>query len=90
MPLKCQDFVAFPNTADNFPIPKHLVNLIFTYHSQELWKLTHQVWCLLSMHGWVMTVSRLPSDLDTGACIFQENMPIEIFNVSLESTQHKQ
>ncbi len=30
------------------------------------------------------------SDLDVGACIFYENMPIETFNISFESTQNKQ
>ena len=29
-------------------------------------------------------------DLDVGACIFKEYMPIETFNISFESTQHKQ
>ena len=27
---------------------------------------------------------------DVGACIFQENVPIETFNTSFESTQKKQ
>ena len=30
------------------------------------------------------------SDLDVGACIFYENVPIETFNISFESTQNKQ
>ena len=30
------------------------------------------------------------SDLDVGACIFQENVPIETFNISIEITQNKQ
>ena len=45
------------------------------------------------MHAWVMTVSNYGcrfSDLDVGACIFQENVPIEISNISIESTQNKQ
>ena len=30
------------------------------------------------------------SGLDVGACIFQENVSIETFNISFESTQNKQ
>ena len=30
------------------------------------------------------------SDLDAGACIFQEKVPIETFNTSFESTQNEQ
>ena len=30
------------------------------------------------------------SDLDVGTCIFLENVSIEIFNISFESTQNKQ
>ena len=30
------------------------------------------------------------SGLDVGACIFLENVPIETFNISLESTENKQ
>ena len=29
-------------------------------------------------------------DLDVGACILLENVPIETFNISFESTQNKQ
>ena len=30
------------------------------------------------------------SDLDVGTCIFYENVPIETFNISIESTQNQQ
>ena len=30
------------------------------------------------------------SDLDVGACIFHENVPIETLSISFESTQNKQ
>ena len=30
------------------------------------------------------------SDLDVGAYIFKENVPIETFNIPIESTQNKQ
>ena len=30
------------------------------------------------------------SDLDVGACIFQENVPIDTFNISFGSTPNKQ
>ena len=30
------------------------------------------------------------SDLDVGACVFLENMPVEIFNITFESAQNKQ
>ena len=32
----------------------------------------------------------LLSDQDIGACIFQENVPIETFNITHESTQNIQ
>ena len=34
--------------------------------------------------------TRFFSDLDLGTCIFKENVPIETFNISFESTQNKQ
>ena len=44
---------------------------------------------LLSMHAWVMA-SFFPRDLDVGECIIKENVPIETFNISFESTQNMQ
>ena len=50
---------------------------------------------LLPMRVWAITISNLGcrfifSDLDVGAHIFLENVPIEILNKSFESTQNKQ
>ena len=46
---------------------------------------------LLPMHGWILLRvwgCRLLSDHDAGACFFKENVPIETFNISFESTQN--
>ena len=48
---------------------------------------------LLSMHVSVLTVSNLGcrfSDLDIGARVFEENMPIETFKKLFQSTLNKQ
>ena len=54
------------------------------------------VWCskVIVQPQKRMTVSNLGcrffSDLDVGACIFKDIVPIETFNVSFENTQNKQ
>ena len=46
---------------------------------------------LLSVYAWFMTVELwVCSDLEVGVCIFKENVPIEAFNISVESTQNRQ
>ena len=57
--------------------------------------INDKIWCSIR-HAWVGYdcskggKRRLLSDLDICACIFQENVPIETFNISFESTRNKQ
>ena len=57
--------------------------------------LTHQVWCFVitacvGYDRFKLWMQIFFSDLDVGACIFQEDVPVEIFNISFECTQNKQ
>ena len=70
------------------------MNLIHTFCRYGLWKLSHQIRCVV-IHAWVgydlrICACRFLSNLDVGACIIEENAPIETFNISFESTQKRQ
>ena len=83
-------FEAYPNTRLNLSITCESDKVT----SQLRGSGTHTS-ALLSMHGSVKIAKLcmcrfIFSDLDVGACIFQENMSIETLNISFESTRNKQ
>ena len=76
----------------NFSTHQPIVNLFMDITANGFGKPHTNFGVLLSMYVWVMTVSNMGcwffSDLEIGARIFYEDVPIETFNLSFESTQN--